>query len=156
MYGHLGFSYMGCIYLLMLFIPNIIWTKFKPEGYEKIAANENKVLLIFEKAGQVLVTTFTLIFSDNLKPFSLWSIWLFCSMILMILYEIYWVKYFKSRRELSDFYGRFLGIPLPGATLPVVAFMLLGIYKRVIWLILSSIILGIGHIGIHLQHKREI
>ena len=30
---HFGFSYEGLLYLLMLFIPNIIWTKYKPEGY---------------------------------------------------------------------------------------------------------------------------
>lgn len=29
---HFGFSYVGLIYLLMLFVPNIIWTKCKPEG----------------------------------------------------------------------------------------------------------------------------
>lgn len=38
----------------------------------------------------------------------------------------------------------------------VVAFLLLGIYGRVIWLIISIIILGIGHIGIQLQHLKEL
>jgi hypothetical protein len=32
----------------------------------------------------------------------------------------------------------------------------LGIYGKVIWLIASSIIIGIGHIGIHIQHYRAI
>lgn len=27
-----GFSYVGLIYLLMLFIPNILWSKKKAEG----------------------------------------------------------------------------------------------------------------------------
>ena len=27
MTGHLGFSYIGLIFLLLLFIPNMIWTK---------------------------------------------------------------------------------------------------------------------------------
>ena len=49
-----------------------------------------------------------------------------------------------------------MGIPLAGATLPVAAFFLLGIYGRVIWLCIAAIILGIGHIGIHYQHSREI
>ena len=35
-----GFSYVGVIYLLMLFIPNIIWAKNKPKGYD--ASDENK------------------------------------------------------------------------------------------------------------------
>ena len=42
---HFGFSYIGLIYLLMLYIPNIIWSKNLPKDYEKYAKNENKVLL---------------------------------------------------------------------------------------------------------------
>jgi hypothetical protein len=36
------------------------------------------------------------------------------------------------------------------------AFLLLGIYGKVIWLIISAIIIGIGHIGIHVQHYKAI
>lgn len=43
---HFGFSYIGLIFLLMLFIPNIIWTRCKPKDYEKYVINENKILLL--------------------------------------------------------------------------------------------------------------
>lgn len=75
---------------------------------------------------------------------------------LMIMYEIWWIRYFKSARKLADFYSSFLFVPVAGATLPVIAFFLLEIYGKVIWMLLASIILGIGHIGIHLQHRKEI
>lgn len=153
--GHLGFSYVGVIYLLMLFIPNIIWTKHQPIGYDY--SNENKVLLCFERIGQVCVTCCAMIFSDfNIKPFSLWSLWLIASFILMIVYEMNWIRYFSGEPTLESFYHSFCGIPVPGASLPVIAFLLLGIYGKVIWLIISIIILGVGHIGIHLQHLKEI
>jgi len=149
--GNIGFSYVGLIYLLMLFIPNIIWVKYKPTGYD--FQGENAILVIFEKVGQVCVTCCALIFSDfNVNDFSLWSIWLGISFILMILYELYWLRYFRGKHTLWDFYRSFYGIPVPGASLPVVAFLLLGIYGKVIWLIISVIILGIGHIGIHIRH----
>lgn len=65
---HFGFSYIGLIFLLMLFIPNIIWTKCKPRDYEKYVINENKILLLFERTGEVLVCVISLIFSDfNLR-----------------------------------------------------------------------------------------
>ena len=38
---HFGFSYVGLIYLIMLMVPNIIWTKNKPKDYEKYVVNEN-------------------------------------------------------------------------------------------------------------------
>ncbi len=151
-----GFSYVGLIYLIMLFVPNLFWTKYKPENYDKYVKNENRILKIFEGIGQVLVTCIVLIFKDFNVLLSVWTIWLVLSFLFMVLYEIYWVRYFKSERTLQDFYSSLLGIPVAGATLPVVAFLLLGIYGKNLLLIIAAILLGIGHIGIHMTHKKEI
>ena len=154
---HFGFSYVGLIFLVMLMVPNIIWSRNLPEDYEKYAAKENKVLLTLERVGEVLVSALCLIFSDfNIGKISIRSIVLAASFALMILYEIYWIRYFRSDKKMSDMYSSIIGIPVAGATLPVLAFLLLGIYGRNILLVISVIILGIGHIGIHLQHKNEI
>ena len=85
-----GFSYVGLIYLAMLFIPNIIWAKNKPEGYEEYAKNENRILLFFERAGEVLVSCLVLVISDtNIRPTSWWIGWLIASFLCMVLYEFY-------------------------------------------------------------------
>ena len=153
--GHFGFSYIGLLYMLMLQVQNILWVRRKPEGYDP--SGENKVLLVFERAGQLLCTAAILLFSDtNPHDWEPWIIWLLASALLMILYEGFWIRYFRSGRTLRDFYRPFLGVPAPGATLPVAAFLLLGIYGRLIWLIAASVILGIGHIGIHIQHARNL
>ena len=152
-----GFSYIGLIFLLMLMIPNIIWSKNKPKDYEKYEKNENKILLVLERIGEVLVTFLAVIFTDfNINKISYWSIILLISFLMMVLYEIYWARYFKSNKTMKDMYSSILGIPVAGATLPVLAFLLLGIYGKNIFLIIAIIILGIGHIGIHLNHKKEI
>lgn len=154
---HFGFSYVGLIYLSMLFIPNMIWTRHQPKEYEQYVQKESKVLQGFERIGEILVSCFALVFSDfNIRLDSLWSIWLLLSFILMLLYEVYWVRYFKSEKNMSDFYKGICGIPVAGATLPVCAFFLLGIYGSNAFLLLAVIILGIGHIGIHLQHRNQI
>ena len=152
-----GFSYVGLIFLVMLMLPNIIWTKNQPKDYEKYVVNENKVLLTFERIGEVLVSCVALVFSDfNIKPWSNWSWWLAGAVALMVLYEIYWIRYFRSEKTMNDFYSSILGIPVAGATLPVLAFLLLAIYGKNIVLGVAVLILGIGHIGIHLMHKKEI
>lgn len=151
-----GFSYVGLIYLAMLFIPNLFWTKHKPKDYENYVKNENKILKTFESVGQVLVTCIVLVFKDFNISVSVWSVWLIVSFLFMVLYEIYWIRYFKSEKTMKDFYSGLFGIPVAGASLPVIAFILLGIYGRNLPLIISAIILGIGHIGIHINHKREI
>ena len=152
----LGFSYVGLLYLVMLFVPNGLWTKNKPKDYDRYVRNENRVLLALERIGEVLVSAAALVFSDfNLRPWNAWSLWLAVSFALMVLYEVFWVRYFRSEKTMADFYAGLLKIPVAGATLPVAAFFLLGIYGSNAVMILSSVLLGVGHIGIHLAHRKE-
>ena len=153
---HFGFSYIGLIFLLMLLIPNIFWSKFKPIDYDKYVDKENKVLLVLERIGEVSVTCLALLFRDfNINSISGRTVILAISFAIMILYEVYWIRYFNSKRTMADFYSSLLGIPVAGATLPVLAFLLLGVYGKNIFLIIATIMLGIGHIGIHLNHKNK-
>lgn len=152
-----GFSYVGLIYLAMLFIPNLFWVKYKPKDYDKYIKNENRILKIFENIGQVLVSCIVLVFKDfNIILGSMWIIWLTLSFVCMLLYEMNWIKYFKSEKTMRDFYSSMMGIPVAGATLPCIAFFLLGIYGKNIPLIVAVIILSVGHIGIHMNHKKEL
>lgn len=152
-----GFSYIGFVYLLLLFVPNILWTKNQPRDYEKYVENENRILSALERVGEVLVSTTALIFADpDVGAVSIRHLWLFVSFACMVFYECYWVRYFRSDKTMKDFYSSFLGMPVAGATYPVIAFFLLGIYKRNIVLIVSAVVLGVGHIGIHLDHGKEI
>ena len=151
-----GFSYVGLVYLAMLMIPNLIWAKNKPENYAQYAGKENRVLLAFERVGEVLVSAVALVFSDfNLRPWNAWCLWLVLSFVLMLLYEAVWIRYFRSGKTLRDFYRGFAGIPVAGATLPVAAFFLLGVYGKNVPMLLATVILGVGHIGIHLAHAKE-
>ena len=146
------FSFVGLMFLFMLFVPNIVWSKHPPKDYEKYSKNENKVLLALERLGEVLVVVFSLFCGVDFD----FNIILVIAFILMIVYELYWIRYFRSPKTMKDMYRSFLFIPLPGATLPVVSFLILGVCANNILLIISSLILGIGHIGIHLYHEREI
>ena len=152
-----GFSYIGLIFLLMLFVPNLLWTKHQPKGYDKYAKNENRVLLLLERIGEVSVSGLVLIFRDlNPQGWNLWLLWQVGAFLLMMLYEVFWIRYFRSEKTMLDFYDSLLGIPVPGATLPVLAVLLLAVYGRNPILFAAGTILGVGHIGIHLGHRKEI
>lgn len=151
---HFGFSYIGFLYLLMLMIPNLIWVKRKPQHYDQ--NNESKVLLGFERVGEVLVSCCAIVFTDfNFHGIHVDLIWLILSFIIMLAYLYWWYRYFHSPRTLSDFYQPLGIVPVAGATLPIIAFFLLGIYGKHLLMLISVMILGIGHIGIHLQHLKE-
>lgn len=154
---HFGFSYVGLIYLVMLFTPNILWSKRQPADYAEHANNENKCLQVIERIGEVLVSALCLIFSDfNVRADSFWSLFLLGSFLFMILYEIYWVRYFLSPRTMRDMYSSLLGIPVAGATLPVLAFFFLAIYGKNPILGAAVLFLAVGHIGIHVAHRKEL
>lgn len=154
---HFGFSYTGLIFLVMLMVPNLLWTRNQPKDYEKYVNNENKILRLLEKVGQVLVTGLLLIFSDfNIQGVSVRLAWLIAAFLLVMMYEVYWMRYFKSEKTMQDFYSSLMGIPVAGATLPVVACMLIAVYGRNLILFAAAVILGIGHIGIHWNHRKEL
>ena len=155
--GTFGFSYIGLLWLVMLFVPNLLWAKRRPEGYEGLERGEPKWLLVFERTGQVLCTCCALCFADlNPRELSPWTLILAVSFGLMILYDVCWYRYFAGPRTVSAFYADQFGIPVPLATLPVAAFFLLGVCGKLLWLILAAVILGVGHIGIHLRHRKEV
>ena len=153
----IGFSYIGLIMLAMLFVPNIIWTKNKPVDYDKYQSKENKILLAFERVGQCIVTVSALIFSSfNPHGWSLWCLVLILAFLNLVVYDIAWIRCFRSDKTMKDFYKGFLGMPLALATYPVIAFYLLGLFGGNIILIFGSVVLGVGHIGIHAMHAREV
>lgn len=147
---------MGLLFLVLLIVPNLIWMRNRPNKYEEYVQNENRILQLFEKIGEIMVSCAVLFFHNcNKDNFSLWSLWLVGACFMMVLYEINWIRYFNSNKSMKDFYSSFLGIPVACASLPVMAFGLLSVYEKNPLLFVSVIILGIGHIGIHISHKKD-
>ena len=153
--GTFGFSYVGAVFLLCLLAPNLLWTRCRPRGYDP--SGEPRALLALERTGQVWVTCAALLSRNlNLRSWTPWCWWLVGAAALMVLYELWWLRYFRGRRTMADFTSSLLGVPVAGASLPVAAFFLLGVYGRAVLLLLGAAVLGTGHIGIHLFHRREI
>ena len=151
-----GFSIVGVVFLAMLFVPNILWGRHLPAGYAEISKNENRILLALERIGEVATSCAAVIFVCP-QGFSFpWLLWLVVAFALMILYEIAWARYFKGGEALADMYTPLGPIPIPLASLPVVAAILLGIWYQSPITVIAGVILGIGHICIHLGHVREL
>ena len=118
---------------------------------------ENRALLLLERAGQISCTVLVLIFRDfDPKWQGVWTLWLAASVLCMGLYLACWVRYFTGGRRMADFCRPLLGVPVPLASLPTAAFLLLAVYGRVVWLGLAAPVLGVGHIGVTLQYWRAV
>jgi hypothetical protein len=151
--GQFGFSYVGAIFLVALFVPNLVWARTaKPAAYDP--GSESRPLRLLERVGQLLTVAAALLFTDtNLRAWSAWSWWLVAAVALLVGYEVGWARYFASARTTRDLYRSLAGVPVPLASLPVAAFLLLGVYGRLVPLVVATVVLGVGHIGIHLQHR---
>lgn len=151
-----GFSWVGVIFLLMLFVPNIIWSRNRPLVYDALAHSESPVLLALERIGEVAACVTVVVFVCP-QGFSMpWLLWLFGALLLMLLYEVAWARYFKSGAELMAMYAPLGFIPVPLTSPPVLALLLLGIWYLSPFTIFAAIILGIDHIGIHLSHLHQL
>lgn len=152
----MGFSPVGVVFLAMLFVPNGLWARDQPTGYADIARRENHVLRAFERIGEVACTCTAVAFVCP-QGFSFpWVLWLCGALLLMVLYEVAWLRYFRSADRLKAMYQPLGPIPVPIASLPVAAFALLGIWYQSPIAVVAAIVLGVGHIGIHLAHLREL
>ena len=152
----LGFSPISLLFLAMLFVPNIMWARHLPEGYAEISKNKSRVLLALERVGEVATSCCAVIFVCPQGLSFPWVLWLCAAFLLMVLYEIAWARYFADSGKLVDMYAPLGPISIPLASLPVVAFLLLGIWYASPIAVAAAIVLGIGHIGIHLGHAREL
>lgn len=152
-----GFSVLGTIFLLLFILPNLFWTRNQPVDYAQYAKKQKPILLLLERVGEVCVSVLAVVSADlRWLGKSPQMIWLLLATLLILLYEVYWVRYFQSAKTMSDFYRDLLGVPVTGATLPVMAFVCLSIYGRNPLLFAAAVVLGIGHIGIHRAHQKEV
>jgi len=152
-----GICLLGIAFLFVLYVPNIVCAFYLPKDIKEYSKKENKLLKALELVGQVgisvcvvIFTDFTprIVYSDKGLQFPGNIFLLFIALLLMVLYILFWVNYFFSRRTMADLYYDFAGIPFAGATLPVLIALLLGSYGGNLIMIAFAIILGIGHIGI--------
>ncbi|AAK80510.1 Conserved hypothetical protein [Clostridium acetobutylicum EA 2018] len=54
-------------------------------------------MLLSEREGQIFCTCSVLVFSDfNIQQLSIWSLWLIVSFLLMLVYEVCWIRYLRK------------------------------------------------------------
>ena len=153
--GTIGFSFVGLVYLILMFAPNILWMRAAKEPPKLI--KEPVALVWMERIGQVGIVVCALMFRDyDRLTLSPRLFLLFGAFLLLILYDLWWLRCFKNGLREEDLYSTFLGIPIAGAILPVAGLLLLGLYGGVIWTILASVILGAGHIPISYLNWKDL
>ncbi|MEI9938578.1 MAG: hypothetical protein WDO69_15280 [Pseudomonadota bacterium] len=151
-----AFSPLGITYLAMLFVPNALWARLRSPEAAPTSSKENSLLLALERVGQVATTVAALVSpgSEPAGPARLTC--LGASLVAMVLYELSWLRYFRTDRTARTLYRSLGPVPLPLAVLPVLGFLLLAVYEVHPLLLAAVVVLGVGHVSIHSQHARSL
>ena len=72
-----GFSYVGLIYLVMLFVPNFFWTNNQPKDYDKYVVNEKRDCIV----GTIEYGPASDLCTENMEE-KIWWTWVFSRKLL--------------------------------------------------------------------------
>lgn len=100
----LGFSVAGAAFLPVLFASNARWARSRLSSFEELQKHESKALLVLSCVGQVLATCTSLSFVCPEGASFSWTLTLAAASLLMVLYEIAWVRYFRGVGKLDGMY----------------------------------------------------
>lgn len=147
MLGSFGFSWVGLAFVLCLLGPNLCYY-FLMRPKDEVKIQPDMRLLVAERLGQGLCVFCLLFFRNYDYAFGQgWPWWGVAAVFFMALYLAGWLRYFMGKGRFADTLRPFLGVPIPLAVFPVLAILFMGVYGQVLWLILSALVLGVGHIG---------
>lgn len=142
--GWINFS--GLIVIVLMLIPNIVYSYKNKDAENKCT---NKIINIIEQIGRYS-SMFLMIFNIGILEFGFYSkssfiIWLFSIIILILLYLIFWVAYFR----INNF-----TLAMALAIIPSLIFIGSGFILRHYLLAISGIIFAISHIYITYENNK--
>lgn len=148
--GQIGWSWIniwGFILVVLMLLPNILYA-FRFRGQENKVTN--KWIILVEQIGRY-ASMFLMVFNMGIAEFGFQSVVAFLvygigNLLLLVTYWIIWILYFKEQK---------LWKSMALAILPTCMFLLSGITLRHVFLVVSAVVFGIGHIYITYQNAKE-
>ncbi|MDF2908255.1 MAG: hypothetical protein K0R34_3576 [Herbinix sp.] len=133
------------IIVVLMLLPNVIYA-IKLKSFENKC--KNKAMNILEQVGRYS-SMFFMVFNIGLYEVGFRSniafvIWLFLTILFLLLYWLFWFIFFKSPRT---------ALPIILAILPSAIFITSGFILRHWLLIISGILFSIGHIYVTYQNN---
>ncbi|MBE5874088.1 MAG: hypothetical protein E7287_06715 [Lachnospiraceae bacterium] len=137
----------GLVFVVLLLIPNIIYAIKDKNKQNKCT---NKFMNVIEQIGRY-GCMFLMVFNIGIAEFGFGSvyaflIYLFGNTLLIILYWIIWILYFKKHTYLKQ---------MSLAVIPTCLFLLSGITMQHYLLVLFGVIFGMGHIYVTSKNRED-
>jgi hypothetical protein len=151
---------LGGVLSIAIAAPNLAWLVFPSRDAGRQAEAEAvqpplvRALGLMERAGRVGVLTIPF-FYDIALVGALEKGALLAVLAALSIYYVCWARYFAGGRHDVALYAPLLGIPLPMAVAPVVAFGTGAIVLHSIPLAAAALLLGASHIPLSRRRARD-
>ncbi|MNZ94644.1 hypothetical protein D3C78_1137580 [compost metagenome] len=152
----MGFSLLGTAIAIVILLPSIIFLiKFPPGHAAEEASKLPKTFGALEKIGQA-GCIISLVISKDFFVMEQANFFTLLMIVCLVLYYALWIAYAMKGGDFSMMLKPLLFIPIPGAVLPVCAFVFAALWGQCWWLGISAIILAAGHCAISWENYKRI
>lgn len=137
----MGFSPWGLLVSLAVLAPNLLLVRFPP-ATPVLEVRVPRPLGWLERAGQALCMVVPAI----TRPGDLAWWWAPVVLVALVGYCALWARYLRSGRVWATLYRPWLGVSVPMAVLPVVAFLATAVWLGDPWIAAAAVVLAAGHV----------
>ena len=123
---------------------NIFYVIFPPKQTEETVPLKMPVLEAIEQGTRIAYAVAICILVSNLKV-GYTSIFLYISIIFLVLYHIVWFRYYMGGRDVKLLGTKFLGVPIPLAVFPVLYFIFASTWLHNYIAMALMVVFGIAH-----------
>ena len=117
----MSFSLPALFIILIILLPNLLFVLYPPVNKPEDIPEENKWISLLEHGGQILFFIVFLFLPvtplANRNPMLAFFM-IFCTVI----YYALWIRYMTKKQAFSALFETVLGIPIPMALFPILAF----------------------------------
>lgn len=151
----MGFSIIGTIIAIAIFIPNLLMIKFPPNNAPKDLKDAGIIFTVLERIGQVGCILILVISKTNFEKLTI-NIWAVFMGSCLLIYYFLWARYVVKGQEYNLLWEPLSFIPIPMAVFPVGVFLFAAILGKSIWLVILVVFLGIGHFANSWHSYKEL
>lgn len=141
----MGIHFKGILVVLLLLLPNICFSIFPPKNAPQNSKSVPVAFTIIEQIGRIACLIVPIVFGKKIAE-QKFSYLVILMAVCLLIYYICWILYFANGRKYSDLFKPIGFIPIPMAVFPLMYLILLGIWIKSPFFIVSAILFSIGHI----------
>ncbi|MEC0090999.1 hypothetical protein [Paenibacillus macquariensis] len=151
----MGVHIEGIIAIVLILLPNIIFTFLPPTDVPTNLRTTPITLTVLEQAGRIACLTLPIMFGIKIAEQHMNFIVILMG-VCIVLYYICWIHFFINGRVYDQLFKPLVFIPVPMAVFPALYFVLMGVWLESLIFLIPAVLFSIGHIVASWSQYRQM